>query len=125
MIYECFYCHSSNSDDRLQMDVEQILKVGVDAGNLWCANCGGLMCPEHLSPGELETWFAHLSRCPNAQFCVRDRAYRPECEKLVFYPGCLRFLWKELYETKLMLKHIAKFTKEQMYELYVKDASET
>jgi len=125
MIYICSVCHSKIEDNLPDLPVEKAILSKTDKLELWCDTCGALMAPEHFTPEELETWYAYLSNCPNAQHCIGSRAYRPDCERGVFYPGCLKFLWRELYAIKLLLRNRAGINEKQMFDLHVEDAQQS
>ncbi|MDW7643408.1 MAG: hypothetical protein SCI25_00025 [Desulfuromonadales bacterium] len=60
-----------------------------------CPECGAVVAPRNISSEDITGWFRLFSRCPNAMCCIQEaNCYRAECERLVFYPGCLTFLWR-------------------------------
>lgn len=108
MKYYCQGCKAEFNDKRKALPFQEMLKKskGRTPCPNGCPDCGALIMPEHFTEEERALWFGRFSRCPNAKFCSGDRGYRPECEKLVFYPGCLTMLYYGLAEIKYAIEKV-------------------
>lgn len=111
MRYFCRGCKAEYSDRRKALPLREMLKKskGRTPCPNGCQDCGALIVPEHFSEEEVSHWFHLFSRCPNAKFCCEDSVYRPECEKLVFYPGCLAMLYHGMNDLRYAIEKIHGF----------------
>ena len=105
MIYSCCCCDFSHEDNKNEMEAVEFLMAVQDPefAPVKCPDCEAVVVPEHFSEDDRSGMFRLVSKCPNAHICCMDNAYRAECEALVFYPGCLNFIWHELHDINLML----------------------